>query len=143
MTPRRLVGACVVAVLIAVCLAAPGQAEEKQKAKDLLVGKWKHSKTEDKGDVKVEFEMTIDFMKDGKVKVGANVKFGDKEVKHDMDGTYKWVDVENIELTVKEPKTKKEETKKLKVKVSEKELELTDKSEKDKDKATLKFTRVK
>jgi len=143
MMPQRLLCACVVAVLVAVCPAAPGLADEKQKPKDLIVGKWEHSKSEQKGDTKAEFKMTLDFKKDDKVKIAVNFKFGDKDVKQEMDGTYKWVDDENIEVTAKDPKTKKEDTKKLHVKVTAKELELTDKSEKDKAKATIKFTRVK
>src|SRR6476646_6595689 len=112
MMAHRLAGVCVVAVLTALCLTAVGRAEEKQKPKDLIIGKWEHSKTEDKGDVKVDFKMTLAFMKDGKVKINFNAKFGDKESKNEMDGTYKWVDDGQIEVTVKEPKTQKEETKK-------------------------------
>jgi uncharacterized protein (TIGR03066 family) len=146
--PQRLVSACVVALLVVAGLTPAGRGEEKKeekkKAKDLILAKWEMSKSEGKGDLKVDVKVVMEFVKDGKVKASVTVKVGDNAANTvDAEGKYKWVDDDTLEVTFTDPQSKKEETKKLKAKVSEKELELTDPTEKDKDKATAKFTKVK
>jgi len=136
---------CVASLLIAVCLAAGcGKDKDNDKDKDkdgdkktnedLIIGKWEATKKE--GDV--EMKMTVEFMKDGKLKMG--IVAG--PVNMAVDGTYKWADKDTLETTMKDPtgKGKMEKTEKVKVlKLDDKELELKGET----DKEPQKFTRVK
>jgi len=135
---QRLAGVCVAALLIALCVAA-GRADDKKddkkKAKDLIVGKWEHTKKE--GDV--EAKITLDFAKDGKFTMTLEAGALNFNVK----GKYKFVDDKNLELTLQDPQSKEEKTEKVKVvKISDKEVEIEGKGMGDKTEVT-KFTRAK
>jgi hypothetical protein len=92
--------------------------------KDLIIGKWESK--EKIGDK--EITITMEFTKD-KIKTSMG--------SFSSEGSYKWVDNDNIEVTAK-GLDDKEVTEKTKVKVTDKELELT-----DKDGKTKKFTKAK
>jgi len=137
-TFHRLVGVCVVALAFAFCLSAAARAEdkkdEKKGAKELIIGKWEHTKKE--GDL--EAKITMEFAKDGKLTIG--IAAGD--LAFSFKGKYKWADKENLEITIEDPKSKEEKTEKVKVlKISEKELEIEGKMG-DKKEVT-KFTKAK
>jgi hypothetical protein len=81
--------------------------------KDMIIGKWET--TQKQGDVEVK--ITVEFTKD-EVKMSAmGLDF--------PPGKYKWVDNDNIEVTMKGPDGK-EKTEKSKVKVTKDELEMPD-----------------
>jgi uncharacterized protein (TIGR03066 family) len=100
----------------------------EDKPKDLIVGKWEPGKVEK--DVKA----VIEFTKDGKVKIIANA--GGQEFK--LDGTYKFTDDKNMEVTVEF--MGKKDTKKVKViKVTKDELVTQDEGKDEEEK----FKKVK
>jgi uncharacterized protein (TIGR03066 family) len=113
---------------VAVALLVLSAAWADDKPKDLLVGKWQSK--EKVGDTEVM--TTIDFQKDGKLKIEA--AFGDKKV--NIDGKYNVVDDNTIETEV----TSMGETKKEKSKftVTKDKLVMEDKNNKKTE-----FTRVK
>jgi uncharacterized protein (TIGR03066 family) len=120
--------ASVSSVLALALLLAPARAEEKKadKPQDLIVGKWVPSKEADKD------KGTIEFTKDGKVIL--KLMEGDKKI--DINGTYKFITDEKIEVELDFMGEKKKET--LKIKVTKDELTSVD--EKDREE---KFKRAK
>jgi uncharacterized protein (TIGR03066 family) len=110
--------------LFAVAIASTFAADT---AKELIVGKWQPN---DKDGEKA----TVEFTKDGKVKVVADP--------YSLDGTYKFVKDDQIEVTM--PIAGKESTVKLIVKVTKDELTTTDETKDDKGKEKIQtFKRVK
>lgn len=98
------------------------------KAKDLIVGKWEPTKKED------GVKAVIEFTTDGKVKIVASAQ--GQEFK--LDGTYKFTDDNNMEVTVEFMGNK--DTKKVKVvKVTKDELVTLDDGKKEEEK----FKKVK
>jgi uncharacterized protein (TIGR03066 family) len=95
------------------------------KTKDLIVGKWEMSEKKDGKELKV----TMDFAKDGKVKVGVSI---DNMAAFNLDGTYEVPDDETVALTFMG------KTDKAKVKINDKEMSIT-----GGDGKTNKLTRVK
>lgn len=108
-------------VAVPALIAAPASAAET--AKDLIIGKWQPT---EKGGEKA----IIEFTKDGKVKVVSD--------KLTLDGTYKFVKDDQIEVTMSVQG--KDSTVKLTVKVTKDELTTT---EEDKTKSPETFKRVK
>jgi uncharacterized protein (TIGR03066 family) len=103
--------------------------------KEKIIGKWERTEKNPMTDKDVK--VNIEFTKDGKVKVGGEGT--DKT----LDGTYKWADNDHIEITMKNPLTDKDDTKKYTVKkVDDKELVLNGKWEGDKDEDKT-FTKAK
>ena len=109
-------------------LMTPAYAEDKPE--ELLIGKW-HAKLKEDGK---EFEVTIEFAKDGTMK--AEFKIPDAKEPVTMKGKYKVVDGKVLETEV----TFMGETKKDKdtFKVTKDKLTTTDEKGK-----TIEFTRVK
>jgi uncharacterized protein (TIGR03066 family) len=98
--------------------------------KEKIIGKWEtKEKVGDK-----EMAMTMEFTKDGKVKMAMDPI--------SIEGTYKWTDNDHIEITMKNPMTEKEDTTKLTVKkVDDKELVLVGKSMGSDKEEEKKFTK--
>jgi uncharacterized protein (TIGR03066 family) len=115
-------------VLALALLLAPARAEEKKadKPQDLIVGKWVPAKESDKE------KGTVEFTKDGKVIL--KLMEGDKKI--DINGTYKFITDDKVEVELDFMGEKKKET--LKVKVTKDELTSVD--EKDREE---KFKRAK
>jgi uncharacterized protein (TIGR03066 family) len=116
-------------VLALAMLLAPARAEEKKKAdkpQDLIVGKWVPAKESDKE------KGTVEFTKDGKVIL--KLMEGDKKI--DINGTYKFITDDKVEVELDFMGEKKKET--LKIKVTKDELTSVD--EKDREE---KFKRAK
>jgi len=104
------------AVAVAVALNTGVRAEDKQEKKDnakLLVGTWEVTKSFDKGPA---VGATVEFTKDGKVKVKA--KLDDKDVHR--EGTYK-VDGDKLTLVMKRDDKESKTIISIK-KISDKEL---------------------
>jgi len=108
---------------------APAFAQDKAEVEKQLVGKWNIK--EKVGEAEVE--ATIEFTKDGKLQMKVKSPMGDVA----LDGTYKVVDKDTLELTVSVMGQSK--TDKAKVKVNKDVLELTGSM----DNKTQKFNRVK
>ena len=93
--------------------------------KDMIIGKWEGSQ---KGLDDKDVAMTVEFMKDGKMKTSTGPL--------SIEGTYKFTDNDTIEMTMEFLGQKK--TLKGKVKVTKDELEVPDEGDK-----TLKLKRAK
>lgn len=113
-----------VALSLLVLLFMPALADDKEKAKDMLVGKWETK--EKAGDQ--EITATIEFTKDDKVKIS----FGPVNI----DGTYKVASSTELELTLTFMGETRTET--TKFKVEQDSLEFTSKEGK-----VTKFTKAK
>jgi len=111
--------------------------------KDKIIGKWERKDTQEIMGTKIDIKMVLDFQKDGKLKWTASSKAGEKTEEKSGEGTYKWVDNENIEVTMKDPESGKEKTEKNKVKVTDTELTITGKNELTGKEEDMKFTKVK
>jgi uncharacterized protein (TIGR03066 family) len=120
--------ASVLSVLALAMLLAPARAKEKKadKPQDLIVGKWVPAKESDKE------KGTVEFTKDGKVIL--KLMEGDKKI--DINGTYKFITDDKVEVELDFMGEKKKET--LKIKVTKDELTSVD--EKDREE---KFKRAK
>jgi len=106
--------------------------------KEKIIGKWEYSKKESGGEAK----MTLDFQKDGKVKMNMLVTAGEtKIVEESGEGTYKWTDNEHIEITSKDKAGKEETTKFAVKKVDDKELVLSGKMGASDKEEELKFAK--
>jgi len=104
--------------------------------KEKIIGKWEYTKKE--GDI--ESKITMDFKKDGNFTMGMEAG----PLKMNVDGKYKWVDNDHIEITFKVPGGKEEKTEKLKVvKVDDKELQLEGKMGAGDKTETTTFTKAK
>lgn len=114
----RHVAALAVLALLAATLVPAFAADKPQ---DLIIGKWKPDDAKD--------EATLEFLKDGKLKIAA------KEIT--LDGTYQFVDDNNISVKL----TFGGETKEVKLKITLTKDELTT-QEDGKDKKET-FKRVK
>jgi uncharacterized protein (TIGR03066 family) len=114
-TLRPLLAVCLALVLVGIGYAQP-------KASEAIVGKWEPQDPNAKG------KATLEFLKDGKMKIA----FGDIMI----DGTYKFVSDDTME--VKMTFGGETKTEKIKVKVSDKEMEFTPSNGK-----TEKFSRLK
>lgn len=120
---------CSVTIIATVTLLALGipPTFAADTAKELIVGKWQPT---DKAGEKA----TVEFTKDGKVKVVADL--------YTLDGTYKFLKDDQIEVTM--PIAGKEESVKLTVKVTKDELTTTDETKDAKGKEKIEtFKRVK
>jgi uncharacterized protein (TIGR03066 family) len=116
-TLRPLLTVGLVLALVGVTFAQP-------KPQELILGKWQATEKQDGKEVK----LTLDFAKDGKL--SARIEF--EGAAFNVNGTYKVIDPDNLEVTVDG------NTQKSKMKVSDKELTTTDPQGK-----STKFTRVK
>src|SRR5262245_59455554 len=117
---------------VGLALLLAGYVLAQPKPQEAILGKWVMSQKEKEGEVKV----TVEFLKDNKYKGDASFTVGGKTDTETFEGTYKFLDDKNLEVTTKQGG--KDETKKLALKtLTDKELVLTD----DASKKELKFTR--
>jgi uncharacterized protein (TIGR03066 family) len=125
--------ACSMALLAVVACLLPAPAFGADSAKELIIGKWQPN---DKDNVKEKdnVKATVEFTKDGKIKIVADA--------YSLEGTFKFLNDNQIEVTM--PIAGKDSIVKLTVKVTKDELTTTDetKDDKAKDKKVETFKRV-
>jgi uncharacterized protein (TIGR03066 family) len=109
---------------IGLALALVGVTYAQPKPQELILGKWRATEKQDGKELKI----TLEFLKDGKM--SAKIEF--EGASFGVNGTYKVIDAENLEVTVEG------NTQKSKMKLTEKELTTTDPQGK-----TTKFTKLK
>jgi uncharacterized protein (TIGR03066 family) len=133
---------CVAAsVLVALLLASSFSHGQTPKDKERILGKWEETKKEGEAETK----RSLDFQKDGKVTLSASLKLGnDKPTALSVEGSYKWVDKDRIEVVFKAPEVDLEEKMTLTVKkLDDKELILSAKTGRGEKEEEMKLTRVK
>jgi hypothetical protein len=144
----RLLRLCTVAAL-ALAISACGGATTKKEGgggpgdtggggalKDKILGKWEMAQKQGAAEVK----MTLDFQKDGKLAYAMEIKVEGKEAPvMKGEGTYKVLSEDEIETTMKNPMTMKEETDKMKVTIKGDEMTAKDVKKNE----TMVFKKVK
>lgn len=135
---RSLILGGVMLSLVALGVQAGGGSTNNR---ELIVGKWKMATKDKFGDKEVEFSITAEFFKDGKLKLSSRV--GDPLNKEESkEGTYKFIDDTTIESELRKLGDKEAEKDKLKIDSLTKDKLIL--SHNKKGKAVKKeFTRVK
>jgi hypothetical protein len=144
----RLLRLCTVAALALAISACGGATTKKEgggdkpgpvstgKLKDDIVGKWAVEKKEGPAEMKI----AIEFKPDGKCAMSVSGKVGDQAIPEMKgEGTYKVTGDDEIETTIKNPMTMKEETDKMKITIKGDEMTAKDVKKNE----TMVFKKVK